>query len=503
MAKIFKTSPFQLNDVTSWSGLTRESHLINAFGDEPQYLDNTIRNIFATNVGMSFDDYLSQFAIKYVDEDKMFRWKLQGHDEKNIALQSAWEDSDGTVALGTNNPRPGVNNSKFYLDFAEDYFSVTQVIVGEKPDLYHLRIMAEPRQISVKRFRYEVQLVTQENAFFMPVAELTSGKLFSFDYGLTERYLSKDGFDISFSSPFTMQNRISMFRLNHLIPGEMIDKGKNKPLVFGFKGEDGQVRTAWIPALEFEFMKQYKRAKNRLVFYGKSTLREDGTSAMFGTSGNVIESGLGIQEQFSPSNQSYYDTLSWDRLVNTLLEISINKHTMEDRHFVIGTGEYGLKYLHEMVATKLTAADYNWLGDNTGRGYSWNGNDINVKFGQFRGFATINGLRVTFMHIDHYDDIIRNKVMHPNGGPASSYRMTIMDMGSKSEPNIHKVRIKGFEPQYAHIIGMRDPYNKGGLGKAKEIATRVDGYEMLLMDKEGAVVIDPTRVVEFIPSILA
>ena len=497
----YKAYPYQLIDAKSWNGLTRETHFINAFGDEPQYLDNIVRNVFMVNYGMSFDDYLNQFGVKYVDEDKFFKWKLRGRDERNIPLLNAWEDEAGTIPVGTTNPRVGIAGTRFYLDFPEKYFTVTQIIKGAK-DMYQLRVMKDPDEIGPNRYRYEVQLVTGDDNFFIPITELKGGSRWAKSHGSVERYLSKDGFDISFSSPFDMQNRISMFRMQHLIPGEMIDKGKNKPLVFGFLGEDNVLRKAWIPHLEYEFIRNYKIAKNRMVFYGKTTLREDGSSTMKGTSGNVIEAGLGIREQFSPSSKHFYDTLTFEKLRNTLLEMSIGRRTMGDRHFVIGTGEYGLAKLHELVARNLQANDYKWLNDSTGRGFKWQGNDITVNFGQFRGFATLNGIKVSFMHLDHYDDPIYNIMRHPEGGPAESYRMTIMDMGSKSEPNIHKIRIKGFEPQYAYIPGMRDPFEKGGLGKMKKIASKVDGYEMMIMDKEGAVVIDPTRVVEFIPSIL-
>jgi len=282
----------------------------------------------------------------------------------------------------------------------------------------------------------------------------------------------------------------------------MIDKGKNKPLVFGFVGEDGVVRKSWVPELDYKIISDFKKAKNKLVFYGQTTLREDGSSTMKGTSGNVIEAGLGIREQIDPSGKVFYDTLSFEKLRNTLLEMSIGRKVMGERNFVIGTGEYGLAMLHDMLVTHLSANDYKWLGDSTGRGYSWNGNDINIKFGQFKGFASINGIKVSFMHIEHYDDPIYNIATHPDGGPAESRRLTIMDMGSKQDANIKKIRIKGFEPQYAYIPGMRDPYSKGGMGRMKQVASKVDGYEIMLMDKEGAVVKDPTRIVEFIPAIL-
>jgi len=198
----YNLSPFQLHDATSWNGLTKETHLVNAFGDEPQYLDNIVRNLHDVNYGMSFDNYLNQFGIEYIDEDKFYKWKLRGRDERNIALLNAWEDENGTIPVGTTTQRVGANGQHFFMDFPEKYFTTTMVIKGAK-DAYQLRIMGDPVEITSNRFRAEVQIVTGDDNFFIPITELTGGTRWAKSHGLTERYESKDGFDISFTSPFT------------------------------------------------------------------------------------------------------------------------------------------------------------------------------------------------------------------------------------------------------------------------------------------------------------
>ena len=136
------------------------------------------------------------------------------------------------------------------MDFPEDYFSVTSVIVGENPDLYHLYIMGEPQSIG-SIYRYKVQLVDNDDDKFIPIEELAAGTRWSLDYSLAERYLGKDGSDISFTSPFLMENRLSMLRLNHVVPGEMINMGKNKPLMFGWKDESAKLKNT----IQFTFSK--------------------------------------------------------------------------------------------------------------------------------------------------------------------------------------------------------------------------------------------------------
>ena len=64
---------------------------------------------------------------------------------------------------------------------------------------------------------------------------------------------------------------------------------------------------------------------------------------------------------------------------------------------------------------------------------------------QFVEYMAPNGVRVKLEVDSHYDDPIRNKIMHPNGGVAMSYRFDIMDIGTMDQPNIFKCKIKGNE----------------------------------------------------------
>ena len=49
---------------------------------------------------------------------------------------------------------------------------------------------------------------------------------------------------------------------------------------------------------------------------------------------------------------------------------------------------------------------------------------------QFVEFKAPNGVRVKIEVDTYYDDPVRNKIMHSNGGPAFSYRYDIMDIGT-------------------------------------------------------------------------
>ena len=64
---------------------------------------------------------------------------------------------------------------------------------------------------------------------------------------------------------------------------------------------------------------------------------------------------------------------------------------------------------------------------------------------QFVEYMAPNGVRVKVEVDPYYDDPVRNKIPHPNGGVAMSYRFDIMDIGTMDQPNIFKCKIKGQE----------------------------------------------------------
>ena len=69
-------------------------------------------------------------------------------------------------------------------------------------------------------------------------------------------------------------------------------------------------------------------------------------------------------------------------------------------------------------------------------------NSLSAGF-QFVEYKAPNGVRVKIDVDPFYDDPVRNKILHPNGGVAFSYRYDIMYIGTMDQPNIFKCKIKG------------------------------------------------------------
>lgn len=119
---------------------------------------------------------------------------------------------------------------------------------------------------------------------------------------------------------------------------------------------------------------------------------------------------------------------------------------------------------------------------------------------QFTEYRAPNGWKVTLDIDPLYDDPIRNKVMHPNGGPAMSYRYDIMDFGTMDQPNIFKCAIKGQSEFRGYQWGIRNPFT----GQVDNFNMSYDEDSAVIhrMATLGICVLDPTRTMSIIPSIL-
>ena len=112
-----------------------------------------------------------------------------------------------------------------------------------------------------------------------------------------------------------------------------------------------------------------------------------------------------------------------------------------------------------------------------------------------------NNVRVKIDVDPYYDDPIRNKIQHPLGGPAFSYRYDIMDIGTMDQPNIFKCKIKGDEEYRGYQWGIRNPFT--GQKNNPYMSFDEDAAVIHRMATLGICVLDPTRTLSLIPAVLA
>ena len=279
---------FKVYEAQSWSGLTTDNHLKSIYKIK----------LLASSYGANLDSLLSKFPVKYFDSDDEFTWDLIGSSERNYPLVEARRADGSTVSGGAN---VGVARAKFKLIFAERAFSDVNVIVGEKNEVYPIRIVDEPESEGTN-WVYECELMgTVLDG--IPASELEAGKRFSKEYSPVEPFLSKKGGDVSFTSPIALRNEFSAIRMEHKAPGNMKDKRVAMPFVT-IDPKTGKTvqQITWMQHVEWVFEQQFLKEKNTALYFATTNRDGNGDYHNIGKSGHIIKMGSGIREQMEVSN---------------------------------------------------------------------------------------------------------------------------------------------------------------------------------------------------------
>jgi len=394
------------------------------------------------------------------------------------------------------------------LVFGEKAFSDVNLIVGEKNEIYPLRILEDP-VAELGNYVYKVELMGGViNG--MPGSELAGGKRFSKDYSPIEMSMSIKGGDIGFTSPIAMRNEFSAFRMEHTAPGN----AKLFPMELPFEfvdPKDGKVKssTTWMDHVEWKFEWEFSQEKSKMIMFARTNRNENGDYYNIGKSGQVLQMGAGIRQQMEVSNTEYYNEFSIKLITNKLAELSEGKLDMSDRHFVLRTGERGAIQFSEGVKQDVSgwmSIGFNNTNTNSIKkvSSSLHENAYGAGF-QFTEFYAPNGVKVTLEVDPFYDDKVRNKIMHPKGGVAESYRYDIMYIGKlDGEPNIQKAMVRGQEDVRGWEVGLRNPFPSASALPQGIMSNAVDGSKYTkACFGIGAIVRDSTRTASLIPSILA
>ena len=490
---------FQMVGFQHWKGLTKENHLGSIFQLAPQKATNLMVQLLAFHRGKTLDTFLSKFPVKEFDDDSEYYWEVVGSSRRNIPLLEA-RDEDGTVVTSASG-MIGVGTAPFYLVFPEDWFADQEVIVGELNEVYQFRILGDARMEGTNAV-YKVELMGGNTAG-VPADRLLAGERFSVETAYVEKELSRKAGDVRFSSPVSMRNEWSTVRIQHKVPGSML----NKKLAVGIPvvDESGKKSVApmWMHHVEWAVEQQFSDYKNNALVFGRSNRNSNGEYMNFGKSGNAIKTGAGLFEQMEVANTMYYNTFSLKLLEDALYELSAAKLDFGERQFIIRTGERGAILFHKAVmntvsgwTTFVTDGNPSIIQKTQSNLHT---NALSAGF-QFVEYKAPNGVSVKVEVDPFYDDPVRNKIQHPNGGPAMSYRFDIMDIGTMDQPNIFKCKIKGQEEYRGYQWGLRNPFS-GQIGNPY-MSFDEDSAIIHRMATLGICVLDPTRTMSLIPAVL-
>ena len=509
-----KLTKFQMYDAKYFKGLiSAENHLGAIFQRQPQKIGGAMVQMLAYNRGKSLEQTLSEFPTLVLESDDEFTWELIGSSARNIQLVEARVGSSVITASDFN---VGAGGSSFQLVFGEDWFADGDVIVGEKNEAYPLRILGEASFEGTNAV-YTVELMGGV-VNGMPGEELVSGKRFSKEFSPVESEGSRKVGDIHFASPLAMRNEFSKLRIQHKVYGSMLNRKVVTPIpVVPKDGGSPKLFPMWMHYVDYQLEAEFSADKNRLLMFARSNRDEWGNYQNVGKSGNVIKQGAGIREQMEVSYTHYYGTFKLKVIEDALYQLSESKLGMDNRTFILKTGERGAAQFHKACQEIASGwHSFGYLGGNAANPAiiaktTSNLHDNALSFGyQFVEYKAPNGVTVKVEVDPLYDDRVRNKQWKDNDpakGVAESYRYDIFYAGrldgGMGAPNIQIVKIRGYE-------GDRRGYQSGpfsnpftGAVDIQYASTDEDAAVVHKMAVLGAIVRDPSRCITIKPYDLA
>lgn len=501
MAGNFGLNKFQTVNFSHWKGLTKENHLGSIFQLQPQRATDLMVQLLALKRGKTLDTFLSSFPTKFFKDDSDYYWDLIGNSRRNIPLVEA-RDENGNVVTATSG-MIGAGTAPFYLVFAEDWFADGEVIVGNLNEVYQFLIKENPKMEGTNAV-YKVELMGG-NTVGCPADRLLAGERFSVEFAPVEKELSRKVGDVRFAAPVSMRNEWSVVRIQHKVPGNMLNKklAVGIPLVDNKSGAK-RVVNMWMHNVDYEVETQFSDYKNNAMAFGRSNRNSNGEYTNIGKSGGVIRTGDGLFAQMEAANTQYYNHFSIKLIEDALMELCSSKLDMDQRNFIIKTGERGAIQFHKAALDVVSGwTQFTLNMDNlkmVERTQSnLHTNSLAAGF-QFTEWKSPNGLRVKVDVDPFYDDDVRNKVRHPDGGPAFSYRYDIMYIGTMEEPNIQKCGIEEDSEYRGYQWGLRNPFT--GQKNNPYMSFDEDSAIIHRMSTLGVIVLDPSRTLSLIPSIL-
>ncbi len=505
--KLFQTMTFN-----SWNGINYSDSIARIFGRAPQPAADVMVDLLAYRYGGNMESFIKRFPVKEYETDDPYYWDVFQGDGEQYPLVKAL-DSTGTLITTASTGVTGENGQLFTLYFEKRVGVKRDVIVGNLNEKYLMYIVEEPALVG-GLWETQVQLMGG-NTTGIPVERLCPGELFTYEYTPVERDFSTAVGTVRHRTTGRMTNDWTTIRKDHKVGGNLLDA---KIMVgypeFGPDGKfTGKVSNRWMHKEDMEFQRQFRDEKNRAIVWGRNNQTASGEYINTGNSGGTVQMGAGLYELLGSGKKVVFSgEPTMDMIERALRDVCGDGVPMEERCFVINTGQVGAKIISRMISqttagwTPLFQADAGQLGviNKT----KSNVNPVALAAGfQFTEFRAACGVRVRVNVIPSvYDQRDRNSKILIDGEPAMSRRMDIIycgahDGGEATDTNVQICQIKGKPEMHGILRGFRDPYT--GLINNENMGTSEDSSTFTKFAQFGVIVWDSTKCVSFIPDVLA
>jgi len=502
---------FTMQHFDAWGErITKKTHISSIFGNKVQKVNGLMVELMAAKYGKTLDTKLASLPTKEFESGEEYIWDVTGSTDRVIPLIEC-RDENGIVVTSATTTNVGAGTQPFELVFGEHWFFKGETIEGALGNRYPLRVLEDPREEG-SHWVYKVETMAGITDG-VPAERLLPREPFSYGAAFVEGGLSRKVGGIRHALPATLRNEWSHIRIHHKVSGDMMDdKLAIAVLINKGQGIKPEPVNSWMLNVDFEIEKTFRDYKNYALAWGRSNRNRNGEYTNIGVSGDSIRTGDGMYAQLeNGGNVIWYNDFSLKMIEDALYNLFAGRVDFRDRAVVLSTGEKG-----GLLFQKAALAD----GSGWRSGFEFEGNQlglmkkvnnaaapwgggISIAAPQVFEFIAPMGIKIT-LEIDQSKDNVNHsgyKIMHPLGGPASSYIFDILDMGSSVEPNIQKCKIKGHPDEWrGYEAGMRNPFT--GAWNNDHMSNDEDAAVIHKMADVGIVVWDPTRTVRIMPDIL-
>lgn len=506
-----RISNTQMASVTAWRGtVTKDNHIYGLFLSNPQKASNVMTVLMSSMHRPTLDTYLSkEVPVREYEDDSELYWDIATSSRRNIPLVQARRYDGTVVTAGSANV--GVGFEPFYIVTSSDWFALGEIIWGNLNEAYPMIVKEAGRAEGVNTV-YLVEPFGANGGQGIPAERLLAGERLSWGYAPVEDSFSRKVGDVRFSSPISMKADWQRVRLQHKVGGKELGKrlAANIPVSREINGQTKTVMASrWMLAVTWKIEETWSEYKNNALERGVSTRLDNGEYSNFGISGLANRQGMGFRQQLEAGNQQYYTVFSIGLVEDALYAVSAGKVDFNKRKFVMRTGERGAALFSKAAKKEMSgwlplyggtsAQPYVTKGPQTE--FTPNGTGATVQDFQVTRWLSANGLEVTVMIDSSKDDLQTNKIMHPAGGTAESYRFDIFYASDEEQPNVQKCTVKGQSELRGYQWG---PFYNPFTGQANNSFASFDEDAAVVHYKAtlGVVIYDPTRCISLIPAIL-
>lgn len=482
----------------TYNGALKYPHLAELGLVQPQLADKILMRIFEHLPQDDYVKFYNEFPVIELDnENSFYYWRLAGNNIHTAVLMD-WYDASGNKPASV-----GQNHAQWFMVFNEKFYNQNDIIVGHDPDNYYVRVVEEPENSVNGDWIYKVKLVTNNTNMSMPATELFQGSRWSKETNFQSGERSYTGTETHMNTFIEMKARPAVSRMKYKVSGNVIDAGKNIPLVFGLpdpKDPSSKKPYTGVYVNYYDILARYELMKQRARAFFFSHMNYDSNEIYYdidGKNGCTIATFAGMFKQIAATNIHPQTTFNLDRIVDMAIDMGL-AYKLKDQYFLeIETGTFGFKEGQQWIEQRSTQYTPNFVTDRVRKNGDMGGEGLTYG-GVFTQFKSYNGVNIKFKVRPMFDDTERYKAQDPSGyGTIASRHMLIRSSEEfVGNPSIYRLGVKGYSNGiYNYIPGMRNPFSPGGTEKNMgKIVSPEDAYEVHGMEFTGCVVKDPTKI---------